>query len=339
MLAKILAALAMPVVVVVMVGAILRQTHHTTIPPLSISVTPAAHSSVANQSATPGQLHACQGIHATPFTGIAVQHTPADALAQYQKTFSAKPQIVELYNAFNKPFRTGEALQAVQDGLLPLIQLNPRGVKLRQIANGLWDRHLRNYAADIKALGCEVILSFGHEMNGWWYSWGLPRTTPAKFIAAWRHIHDVFTSVGATNVIWSWDPSHQYGHFAPGKTASAASKWYPGDAYVNWIGLDGYLGYNPSGQAQTFQQVFGFQLKDVRKVSRGKPVYIAETAVVRGPAVASQIAELFSGVKAYHLQGFVWFDAVARHDYRLGVYKDVDAAYLKSLTGFVAKWK
>jgi len=337
MLAKILAALAMPVIVVVLVGEILRSTHHTAIPPLTLSVTPAAHRSAANLSLTAGQFHACHRIMPFPFTGIAVQHTPAEALASYRKTFSVKPQIVEFYNAFNKPFSTGEALQAVQDGQLPLIQINPRGIKLQQIANGLWDRHLRNYAAAVKAFGCEVILSFGHEMNGWWYSWGLPRSTPAEFIAAWRHIYDVFKKTGVKNVIWSWDPSHQYGHFAQGKNASPADAWYPGNAYVNWIGLDGYLGYSSTGHAQTFGQIFGYQLQDIRRIAPHKLVYIAETAVMRGPAIATQIAELFAGVKAYHLKGLIWFDAVARHDYRLGVHNDVDSAYRKNLAGFAGK--
>jgi glycosyl hydrolase family 26 len=338
MLAKILAALAMPVIIVVLVGAILRATHHTSIPPLTLSATASANSSAANQAVRQGQIHACYGIIDTPFSGIAVQHTPASALASYQKTFSAKPQIVEFYNAFSQPFRAGEALQAVQDGLLPLIQLNPRGIKLQQIANGGWDTHLRNYAAAVKAFGCKVILSFGHEMNGWWYSWGLPRSTPAEFIAAWRHIHDLFKRAGVKNVIWSWDPSHQYGHFAPGKNASPADVWYPGDAYVNWIGLDGYLGYSSTdGHAQTFGQIFGYQLQDIRKIAPRKPVYIAETAVQKGPAVAAQIAELFAGAKAYHLKGLIWFDAVARHDYRLGPHPVMDAAYLKGLAGFVGK--
>ena len=338
MLAKILAALAIPVIVVVAVGAILRATHHTAIPPLTISVTPAAHSAVANQNApTQGQFNACKGKFATPFTGIAVQHTLTHELALYRKTFSAKPQIVELYSAFNRPFRPKEAIKVVQHGLLPLIQLNPRGVKLQRIASGAWDPQLQTYAAAVKAFGCKVILSFGHEMNGWWYSWGLPRTTPAEFIAAWRHIHEVFARAGVKNVIWSWDPSHQHGNFAPGKTASAASNWYPGNAYVDWIGLDGYLGYGPNGNAQTFKQIFGFQLQNVRKIAPGKPVYIAETGVVKGPALGSQMADLFTGVKAYHLLGFVWFDAVAKHDYRLGIWNDVDAAYLKNLTSYVAK--
>ena len=49
-----------------------------------------------------------------------------------------------------------------------------------------------------------MILSFGHEMNGNWYSWGNTNSTPAQFIAAWRHVVTVFRAVGATNVKWLW---------------------------------------------------------------------------------------------------------------------------------------
>ena len=48
-------------------------------------------------------------------------------------------------------------------------------------------------------------------MNGWWYPWGSAGIRRLQdFIAAWRHIHDVFARQRVTNVIWSWDPSHQY---------------------------------------------------------------------------------------------------------------------------------
>jgi hypothetical protein len=142
---------------------------------------------------------------------------------------------------------------------------------------------------------------------------------------------------GVTNVIWSWDPSHQHGEVAPGKIGTPASEWYPGDKYVDWIGLDGYLGYDRNGHAQTFSEVFSYQLQDIRKMAPGKPVYLAETGVRRGPALASQIAALFSGVKAYHLMGLVWFDAKAKNDYRLGIHQDMDAAYLKNVTDFLKK--
>src|SRR5260370_24738625 len=104
------------------------------------------------------------------------------------------------------------------------------------------------------------------------------------------------------------------------------------------VGLDGSVGDDRKGRAENFKEIFGYQLQDVRKIAPGKPVFLAETGVARGPALATQVAELFSGVKAYHLMGLVWFDAKSsKHDYRLGVYKDVDAAYQKNLTGFVRK--
>ena len=70
------------------------------------------------------------------------------------------------------------------------------GVSLAAIASGRYDAYLRSYAAAVKAFGSQVILSFGHEMNGYWYSWGYRHTSPAAFVAAWRHIVTVFRAVG-----------------------------------------------------------------------------------------------------------------------------------------------
>jgi beta-mannanase len=54
----------------------------------------------------------------------------------------------------------------------------------------------------VRTLNLPIAVSFGHEMNGNWYPWGTAHTTAAQFVAAWRHIHDLFARVGATNVIW-----------------------------------------------------------------------------------------------------------------------------------------
>ena len=65
----------------------------------------------------------------------------------------------------------------------------------------------RENAKAIRRQRWPVVLRFAHEMNGHWYPWGAHRTDPADFVAAWRHIHDVFRTVGATNVIWTWTPA------------------------------------------------------------------------------------------------------------------------------------
>ena len=68
-----------------------------------------------------------------------------------------------------------------------LVQLQPNGVTLASIAAGGSDAYPRAYADDVVAFGHPVILSFGHEMNGTWYSWGDGHGSPATFVAAWPH--------------------------------------------------------------------------------------------------------------------------------------------------------
>jgi mannan endo-1,4-beta-mannosidase len=48
------------------------------------------------------------------------------------------------------------------------------------------------------------IIGFAPEMNGNWYKWGDQNTSPATWVAAWRHVVDVFRANGADNVSWLW---------------------------------------------------------------------------------------------------------------------------------------
>lgn len=335
MLAKFTAAVLMPIIAVVLVAGILNWTHHTTVPPLSLPERHRAPALSAQSAAVKAKT--CEGKLPDRFSGIAVKSDPARTAQEYTSATGSKPTVVEFYNKFTNPFVAAEAKRALAAGEIPLIQLNPRGVSLQKVAEGAYDGNLKKYAAAVKAFGCTIILSFGHEMNGWWYPWGYPKTTPKEFIAAWRHIHDIFTQEGVANVLWSWDPSHQYQHVAPGKVATPASEWYPGSKYVDLVGLDGYLGYETvSRRPQTFAEIFGPQLRYIHEVAPNKAVYLAETGVAPGPDAASQIKELFAEAASNHLHGLLWFDAKARHDYRLGVFKVTDAAYKSALAGYLA---
>ena len=109
-----------------------------------------------------------------------------------------------------------------------------------------------------------------------------------------------------------------------------------GVKYVDLIGLDGYLGYeSASGRPQNFAEIFGPQLSYIRKFAPDKTVYLAETGVGPGRAVTTQISELFAGVASHHLAGLMWFDAQAKHDYRLGKHRVDDAAYESALVGYL----
>lgn len=338
MLAKILAALAMPVLAALIVGGLLVATNHTKVPPLNpppaTSASPTPARSTAPAAAPEAMANACLGNVPQPFAGIAINNDVNTHVTDFQHLTGAHVKVVEVYNPFLNKFNVSEANQAIKLGALPLIQLNPRTVTMAQVASGAEDAYITRYADAVKNFRCYVVLSFGHEMNGWWYHWGMPWTTPSDFIAAWRHIHEIFANEGADNVIWSWDPSHQYAEVAPGKVASPASEWYPGNAYVDWIGIDGYLSQDAGGQAQNFKEIFAHQLASIRSVAKSKLIYVAETGVAPGPHDLQQIADLFAGLKQYDLFGVIWFDVNAKQPWRLEGRPAAVTAYHKAVASF-----
>ena len=268
---------------------------------------------------------------ATPLVGVYAPGVPASwsPVAQFAAATGVKPGIVEYYSAWNDPFSTSFAQAAWDHGAYVLDQLQPRGVPLSSIAAGGSDAYLRSFADAVVAFGHPVILCFGHEMNGTWYSWGEGHTPPATFVAAWRHVVRVFRAAGAANVTWLWAVNTVEG------ASSSLSQWWPGAAWVNWTGVDGYY-YRAT---DTFGSVFGSTIADIRAIS-GAPLLIAETAVGTTTDRESQIGALLAGVRAERLAGVVWFDQ-AQHaglyhqDWRLEDDPDALAAFTAAVSTYL----
>jgi hypothetical protein len=146
-----------------------------------------------------------------------------------------------------------------------------------------------------------VIISFGHEMNGTWYSWGWKRQSPADFVAAWQHIVTLFRQQGDYNVTWVWSISHSDHGTGP------LMAYWPGSRYVTWVGVDGYF----TKPGDTFASAFEGAIGRVRAVDPKVPVLLTEVAA--GPSLRQpeQIDELFRAIRDKQLLGFIWFDAVA----------------------------
>src|ERR1700722_1947534 len=159
-----------------------------------------------------------------------VPHSYAGVTAMTTST-GVRPNVVMYYSGWLEPFRTQFAKTAAGHGAVPMVQIEPTGIKLSAIASGRYDAYLRDYAVTVRSYGHGVIIGFGHEMNGYWYSWGTRQTRPAEFVAAWRHIVDIFRSAGARNVTWLWTVNiidTKTGIPAPGQ-------WWPGSKYVTWV--------------------------------------------------------------------------------------------------------
>jgi mannan endo-1,4-beta-mannosidase len=226
-------------------------------------------------------------------------HPGGSEFAQFARATGTRPSIVPYFVRFGRTWDPQPACRILTDGALPVIQINPRRVPLARIADGHRDGYLRTYAAGVAAFGYPVVISFGHEMNGYWYSWSYRHTSPAVFVRAWRHIIDVFRRSGAYNVTWLWTVNIIDKR---GGIPSPAA-WWPGSKYVDWVGMDGYY-YKPSW---TFASLFGPTIRAIRALTLD-PILITETAAPPAAGQAKKIADLSASVHGYGLLGFVWFN-------------------------------
>jgi mannan endo-1,4-beta-mannosidase len=223
-------------------------------------------------------------------------------ITQFAQTAGKPPNLVGYYSGWAEPFQTSFAEQAHAHGAIPYVQIDPTQASVPGIARGVYDIYLRTYADSVRDYGHAVVIGFGHEMNTSRYSWGYGHVRPQVFVAAWRHIVTLFRGQGADNVTWLWTINQE------GNGTGPAADWWPGSAYVTWVGIDGYY-YRPS---DTFATVFGDTITRVRIFSN-KPILLSETAV--GPAAGqfAKINNLFDGMRRYKTLGLVWFD-IAQSD-------------------------
>jgi mannan endo-1,4-beta-mannosidase len=221
-----------------------------------------------------------------------------------------QPNLLEYYVAWGTRFDPQRVSNAREADALPLMVWEPFQPSIAEIADGATDAYTRKFASAVRTLNLPMAISFGHEMNGNWYPWGTTATDPVDYVRAWRRIHDIFLDVGATNVIWVWSPNN----INPVPQVPL-KPLYPGDSYIDWIGVVGY--YTDSG-ASTFPTLFGPTMAVVHKFTH-KPILIVETASQPGPRKRKDVADLFAGVAASpEVIGFIWFDYVKRADWRIG---------------------
>src|SRR5204863_5267335 len=122
------------------------------------------------------------------------------------------------------------------------------------------------------------FLRFFHEFDG---DYRRPVVhSAADFIAAWRHVHDVFVAEGATNVAWVWCPTAW--------KFISRNPWpphyYPGNRYVDWIAADGYNWY-PARSGSTWRSFRAVFADFYAWASgKGKPIMVAENGVQEDPA-------------------------------------------------------
>lgn len=229
------------------------------------------------------------------------------------------PEVVNFFDAWEwkHPF-PADALYDIQGrGAVPAVTWEPwhpgEGESQDEytparIAAGDFDEYLTSWAEGAAEFDQPMQLRFAHEMNGTWYPWAVVdgRSTADEYIAAYRHVHDIFLRAGANKVQWVWSYDASSGR--PGGL-STAEQAYPGDMYVDIVGIDGYNGGGEGTYWQTPENLFADAIAVADAVAPSKPVWIYETGSgdVLGDK-AQWITDLFGYLATTRVSGLLWFD-------------------------------
>jgi hypothetical protein len=191
-------------------------------------------------------------------------------------------------------------------GSVPFIRLMARSrgrnrngdsvYSMQAILSGTFDADLRQWARDARDVGRPVLAEFGTEVNGEWFPWNgkwnggaatdaygdltLP-DGPERFRDAFRHIIDICREEGAANITWFF---HIDAGPSPEEPWNAMANYYPGDDYIDWIGISVYGSQRAGREWRTFSEKLDRAYGEICGISSTKPLAVIEYAVIDDPA-------------------------------------------------------
>jgi len=232
----------------------------------------------------------------TSYLGTYVTGLPAwQPVARFADTVGAHPNLAGYVSHWGEIFLASLARADHRHGATPLVQLDPTPAAVPGITAGDYDTYLRGYATSVRNFGYPVVIALGHDMNEPGRSWAHSHVPPATFIAAWRHIVNLFRRQGADNVSWLWTIRAGRADTRP------AASWWPGARYVTWVGIDGSY----SRPSDTFATVFGRAIHQMRRFTT-RPILLSVTLARPASGQVAAIDDLFTEMHRYKTLGLMW---------------------------------
>lgn len=189
--------------------------------------------------------------------------------------------------------------------------VNQQTYSYDNINSGAWDAYFAQFAQAAKQYGGQVIIIPFSEMNGNWFPWAITvnGNSADKHISAYRRIRDFFRD--APNVKFGWAPNNDS---LPDTAANKFENFYPGDNYVDYVGLDGF---NFDLPWMSFDQVFGSAINRIKVYK--KPIFIFSFASAQGSQKSAWITDALTiQIPKYpEIKGWIWFNESKERDWRV----------------------
>lgn len=235
-------------------------------------------------------------------------------IIQYQEMVGKKIAWAYFSNNWDEGIKFPEDSVTLIDslGIIPFIRMMPRTdfdegkidpvYTLQGIINGTFDAELQSWAQDAKRVGIPIMVEFGTEVNGDWFPWsgilnGGSKTNgygnpnypdgPERFRDAYRHIIDLFREQDVKNITWCF---HVFPPQEAGDRPALLDNWnkirnyYPGDNYIDWIGISAYGADEPRVEWKSFTEIMDAVYPELAAISSTKPLAVFEFGVIEDPS-------------------------------------------------------
>jgi hypothetical protein len=209
---------------------------------------------------------------------------------------------------------------------------------LDNIIQGDFDSDLSAWGHEAVHFGTPLLVEYGTEVNGKWFSWngtwndsmgldddGSPISMDGadKFKTAYRHIIQTMKNEGANNIGWVFHVNQQDD---PDEDWNRMESYYPGDEYIDLIGVSVYGAQSPNEQVdnknKSFFRQFDNAYPKLTSISTDKPIALVEFGTAAGNPYLNQTKWTNEALKSIinnngrwpRLIGFAWWNEAWPND-------------------------
>lgn len=270
--------------------------------------------------------------------------TPDDLHSYEQLAGKSIAWLYFSHNWFNDrefPFEMASWIR--DDGSIPFIRLMLRSdaeqdhsepvYTLDNILNGDFDDDLHAWAIAARDFGSPLLVEFGTEVNGEWFSWngiwngagetddyGDPNIPdgPEKFQNTYRHIIQITRDEGVENITWVF---HIDADDVPNDDWNRFENYYPGNEWIDWLGISIYGTSDPmDDDCTSFRESMDDAIPRLEALSPDKPIVVLEFAAAANNPYCDQVdwtrealTDLIS-LRWPRVIGFAWWNENWQND-------------------------
>ncbi len=171
---------------------------------------------------------------------------------------------------------------------------------MQSFLDGKHDAQLKTYFTAAKDFNGPLMMEFCPEVNGDWFPWngtwnGGKKTDgygdpaepdgPERFKDVLKHVINISRAAGATNITWVF---HVDSAKSPEAEWNDIKHYYPGDDYIDWIGISVFGAQLPTHEWSLFQSKLKRFVPDIEKLNSKRPWLIAEMGVIESAQDSSK---------------------------------------------------